>query len=932
MQTSATLTIRRRPECRVLLVEADPADAAAVRAACRHARRCRTAGRWRALELAAKRPFDVALADWSLPDAPRGAAVTPLAAHARFPVIVLTGDDGHRVGPQAVRSGAQDYLQKPQLHAPQLQRAIASAIARYEALVQYQRVLQHCPDGILIVGADGDVVFANPAAVAAFGQEVVGSPIGVPIAGVETTEIQLVNGRTAEMRVAPVPWQRTPAYLMLLRDVTDRVRAVSDLERMTGVLEELVVIDPLTRVLNRRGVETALSDLTAVARRSGERGAIVLVDCDDFKGINDTGGYAAGDATLQRVARAISDSVRPGRDRVGRVGGDEFVVLLPNIRLEDAHMVAERIRAAIHNTPPPLTASKNLSPISASVGVAPIAATVSSLNEVIALAQGPLQQSKRSGKNTVRSEGRVRDPLALDIDELLREPLLLGVAAHGIVRPGDGARVGVELLIRGPAGDALESPDAIFMTAKRRHLLSAIDLTCVRRCMSVCRLLSDCTRVNVNLYASTLADTPLDEVLRILRPPGRTTLVLELNEQEFIGEPALIAERLTALRRAGVLIALDDVGYGRSSFEAISALEPDIVKIDRSAVLGLSEDAEKRRVLGRMLKCLQGLSPEIVTEGVETEADARVVIDMGIPLAQGFLWGRPELVAFRSRALAAPAMREHRRQGLTPGSEKTNVAPCPGALSTVISPPCRRRIRRTVARPTPVPETHATGETAGTVRTLLAGSGAKPAPLSDTKNAQVPGGASVRPNAMRPSSRRLVNFQALCSRFSTTTQEAGIPARLQVRLDGHVHDTRGCSRRRCATTVWAMPVRSTGDGMSGLAGARQPAQSVDEGAHVHRGGADGRQPVGYVSTGRDLVRVVSDVPERRPQIVCNRGRQGVRWGRAVEGAREDGAFGLARRVARSRRVLSLSASAVMAASRSSSACRSRRICPSIQSP
>lgn len=635
-----------RPSYKVLLVEGDPVAAATVRE-CLPPRATLTHRRTlaAALRVATQRRFDVALLDGLLPDTREAAAVPALSAGARCPVILLTGPRGHRAGASAVRAGAQDYLAKASLRPPQLQRAIFSAIARHEALVQYQRVLDHSPDGILIVGGDGDVVFANPAALAAFGDGLIGSALGVPIAGADATEITLINGRTAEMRVVPVPWRGAAAHLVLLRDVTERVRAVTELQHITAELEELVVIDPLTRVLNRRGTEAALADVTAVGRRSGENGAIVLIDCDDFKRINDTCGYAAGDAVLCRVARAIIDSVRPGRDRVGRVGGDEFVVLLPGIRMDDAHLVAERIRAVIHNAVPPLGPARGVPAITASFGVAPIVPGAASLAEVIALAEAPLQQGKRHGKNTVRSEGRQPGVHPLDIDEVLREPSHLGVAAHAIVRPLDGTMTGVELLIRGPHGEPLESPDAIFMAAKRRHALAAVDLACARRCMSACALLAGCRRVNVNLYVSTLVDTALEELLHILQAPSAIQLVVELNEQEFIRDPALVSGRLNELRRQGVLIALDDVGYGRSSFEAIAALDPEFVKIDRAAVSGLAVSAEKRRVLQRMLACLHGMSAAIVAEGVDNEADARIVMDLGIPFAQGFLWGRPELIA-----------------------------------------------------------------------------------------------------------------------------------------------------------------------------------------------------------------------------------------------------------------------------------------------
>jgi EAL domain-containing protein (putative c-di-GMP-specific phosphodiesterase class I) len=232
----------------------------------------------------------------------------------------------------------------------------------------------------------------------------------------------------------------------------------------------------------------------------------------------------------------------------------------------------------------------------------------------------------------------------VDVYEIVRRPASVRVAAQPIVHTRDGSVFGYELLARGIKGGALETPDALFSTARRNNVMAAIDLVCLRRCIEACHSLPKGIRVDVNVYPSTLLDTRVEEICDILARAPACQLVLELNEQEFIGDPHLIVPKLRQLRAAGILIGLDDIGFGRSSFETLLTVEPDVVKIDRGAVSGLAGSPDRRRTLRRMLRCLESLGPEVIAEGVETQADAEILIAMGVHLAQGFLWGRPEIV------------------------------------------------------------------------------------------------------------------------------------------------------------------------------------------------------------------------------------------------------------------------------------------------
>ena len=289
-------------------------------------------------------------------------------------------------------------------------------------------------------------------------------------------------------------------------------------------------------------------------------------------------------------------------------------------------------------------------------------ATTASLTEIVALAEGPLLVCKRHGKDRgavaglgdadlVREEREAlaRDEFAMPTTRELLRPDGIRVARQRIVSLASQSTTGCELLMRGKVG-ALESPKAYFSSAEQNNVLIAADLLCLRRCVAAAMGLGADVRVHLNIFPSTIVDTPISVLLELLVRPRSPRLVLELSEQEFIGDPGRLLPSLSALRQAGIAIALDDVGFGRSSLEALLVLEPDYVKIDRALVTGVSTDHAKRRVLTRLLSCLGGLRSEVIAEGIETEADRRSLADLGILLGQGFLWGQPEIIGGEARA------------------------------------------------------------------------------------------------------------------------------------------------------------------------------------------------------------------------------------------------------------------------------------------
>jgi EAL domain-containing protein (putative c-di-GMP-specific phosphodiesterase class I) len=229
------------------------------------------------------------------------------------------------------------------------------------------------------------------------------------------------------------------------------------------------------------------------------------------------------------------------------------------------------------------------------------------------------------------------------VDKLLREDCFYPLA-QPIFQLSNDQLVGYELLTRSDIED-IQMPADLFRFTLENNILTHVDLRCLRSCIGVAGHFCDSVRLHVNLFPSTMIATPIDSLVGLLARAGRgRTVCVEISEQQFIGEPSYLKEHMEALRDAGVLVAIDDLGYGRSSLESLIILEPDIVKIDRLYIDGVASTRTKRKSLERMLKMIRGLGAEEVAEGIERPEDLAVLKEMGVRFGQGYLLGKPRRV------------------------------------------------------------------------------------------------------------------------------------------------------------------------------------------------------------------------------------------------------------------------------------------------
>ena len=424
------------------------------------------------------------------------------------------------------------------------------------------------------------------------------------------------------------------------RNIRRRKRAQKQLARANRKLRKLVELDPLTGLLNRRGLERILRLEAERARRDGHRLVALLADCDGFKRINDTGGHAAGDIALKEIASRLSRELR-SIDHLARIGGDEFLVLLPQTRLGEGRYVTKRLSEAVSGRP--IHTIGKPSWMTLSFGVAEVPHDVRVIEEILALADPALKQAKQRGHSRT---GLVDDEAQrLELVEQLQFRKDLYAVYQPIVSFADNREIGREVFIRGN-GRLFSSPNDLFGACQNHELLTLADLACLRTCLQAAAESNFQGQFHLNIFPSTLLGTAGQQIVGLLRaqPPPLPLhhVCIELGEQQFVGDPVNLREPVRILKNAGVTVSLDDVGFGKSSIEALVLLEPEFVKVDRVWIQGISTDRAKAQSLRRMVRLVQSLGATLIAEGIENKADLKRVIDTGVEYGQGFYWGQPQ--------------------------------------------------------------------------------------------------------------------------------------------------------------------------------------------------------------------------------------------------------------------------------------------------
>jgi diguanylate cyclase (GGDEF)-like protein/PAS domain S-box-containing protein len=426
-------------------------------------------------------------------------------------------------------------------------------------------------------------------------------------------------------------------------------------------IRSLAFFDPLTKLPNRRLLSDRLEHALASAQRHQRHGALLFIDLDNFKTLNDTHGHDMGDMLLQQVAQRLSAAVREC-DTVARQGGDEFVVMLEDLSANpieaatQAKQVAEKLVGALNEHYALGRHSHHGTP---SIGVTLFGAEPEHIEEPLKRADLAMYQAKAAGRNTVRffdpqMQAVVSARASLEIG--LREALAKRqFVLHYQPQVRGGREVmGVEALVRWVHPErGLVSPAEFIALAEETGLILplgswVLETACMQLAAWARQPRTAGLSISINVSARQFHQADfVDEVLRVIAQTGAdpARLKLELTESLMVASIEDVIAKMSALRERGVGFSLDDFGTGYSSLAYLKQLPLDQIKIDRSFVRDILVDPNDAAIARMVIVLAETLGLLVIAEGVETAAQQQALLALGCNACQGYLFSRPLPVA-----------------------------------------------------------------------------------------------------------------------------------------------------------------------------------------------------------------------------------------------------------------------------------------------
>lgn len=437
----------------------------------------------------------------------------------------------------------------------------------------------------------------------------------------------------------------------ILRDIErlegDRARLVD----LYGRAREDSLLDGLTGLGNHRAFQEELSRQIELASRHGTNLALLLVDVDDLKKVNDERGHANGDELLSGLGRIVMNAIRRG-DRAFRVGGDEFAVILPSADLETGLVVARRMLASALNGG--YAGGGSVDPFSLSIGISAFPAPSTQGSLLYRHADAALYWCKRHGRTNAVAYDPGRHGISPDERSIEDISAALGtILAQRSLRPvyqpifsmETGDVIGYEGLIRPTESSPIPDANTLFAAAERADRTVELDMACLSVVADGLNGLDPGVYLSVNVSPRTLESDQFHpvELTAIFgrRGIGPDQLVIEMTEREEVQDLQQLRRNAAACRRAGMRLAADDVGAGNAGLRLLSEIHFDIVKVDLSLVQGGILHDPSHGVLRALQELAARWDARIVAEGVETSEQLAVIRELGVTAGQGYLLGRP---------------------------------------------------------------------------------------------------------------------------------------------------------------------------------------------------------------------------------------------------------------------------------------------------
>lgn len=657
-----------------------------------------------AINILVNKKIDLILVDTALRD---GTPITLLEALAHMtvrmvPTVVLVEYLEEDAGFEFFRKGAKDLIVKDRkgeyLHrVPVILERVLNEENRHKESSRVKKnaevILSTISDGVIGFDLKGTVTFANPVAAMYLNQEfekMIGKPITALLDGmdkefkialrkameeVSNTNHLVVVGQCyvslaqrhlpilIKINLSPVfsEFMHLEGYVLFFKDV-------GEAKYPTGKMQHMMSQDDLTGLLNRKAILHRLEHAISYCKRYKTSCALLHIDLDGFKAINDIIGHHYGDELLLKVSTRINAVIRDA-DALARVGGDEFVVLLTHINHDiDAARVAVKINQALI---PPFELNSQPYYISASIGIALFPNDSEEPEKLLQQADLAMGIAKKRGKNNyqfykvdlnVEAEKNIRIVndlrLALNANhlDLYFQPLLETKTLQV---------VGVEALIRWNHPEfGLLLPGMFIHLAEETGLITVVGRAVLKKACEYCRkwkekgLTSFYIAVNVSikeLQQENFVDNVIECFAEEEVEPSR--FVFEITESIFANDPDVLIEKLHTIKSLGVRIAMDDFGTGYSSLSYLKNLPVDIIKIDRSFIqyLGIGENQRHGEVISIIVQLAKRLNMQTLGEGVETPEQMNFLKEIGCEYLQGFLFSHPlpekEILAYLEERL-----------------------------------------------------------------------------------------------------------------------------------------------------------------------------------------------------------------------------------------------------------------------------------------
>jgi len=526
--------------------------------------------------------------------------------------------------------------------------------------VESARVLRVSPaeqqSPSLVAMRTGEPAFLGDAGVAS------PTPVMSRITGTRSALAQPVIRDGKPVGVLTIGWadpmdrasDRAASLLALL--ASDAAVAIERTDLFTR-LDTMARSDALTGAANRRSWDDELPRYIARSRRDIEPLCVAMLDLDHFKTFNDIQGHQRGDLLLRQVVEAWRRELREV-DFLARYGGEEFAIALPGCPLESALTIVDRLRTV---TPGGQTCS---------AGVACWDGEEST-DGLVARADAALYQAKVAGRDrsvaAMTSSGIGHGELSVTgamagwtrwigmVPRLLAERCLVAVY-QPVVRLSTGEVSGYEALARPSGSSVLTSVEGLFAAAQYRGLTRDLDWICRRAAVEGATSVPPGTPLFVNVSVSALLDPlhDVDQMLLLLEYAKRSPqdVVLEITEREAVSDMARFAEILALHRQHGFRFAIDDVGEGHSTLEVLAAASPEFIKVARGLMVA-ANDPGARSAIRALVAFARSSGAEVIAEGIESEAERALMMELGVDLGQGFALGEPQVLDGRELRVAS---------------------------------------------------------------------------------------------------------------------------------------------------------------------------------------------------------------------------------------------------------------------------------------